>query len=111
MGVSLFPSPTNLVSLAVALVVVSPRVARKKECSAYSRKVRQMCGDTHVLERFTVAWFMYEQPDPFRERSLKGTDVEQNKRSKEWCVYSARAYWLIAVCHSNLADTVIARQG
>ena len=28
-------------------------------------------------------------------------------RSEEWCVSSARADWLLAVCHSNLGDKLI----
>ena len=45
-----------------------------------------------------------------RENSAKGNDSElsdKNWRSKEWCVSSARADWLIAVCLSSLGDTSI----
>ena len=29
---------------------------------------------------------------------------------KEWCVFSGHADWLVAVCHSNLGDTLLAVQ-
>ena len=33
--------------------------------------------------------------------------LDKNGWEKELCVSSARAHWLIAVCHSNLGDTSI----
>ena len=51
---------------------------------------------------------VYSQPDPFSEQiSLKGNDSELldiNGDGNSSVVSSARADWLVAVCHSNHGD-------
>lgn len=44
------------------------------------------------------------------ESSLKEIDCESSDKifgTKEWCISSTRAHWLVAVCHSHLGDTLI----
>ena len=80
--------------------------------------VRQKCEGSRILERFYrqnvfISFFVFVfvlASSGWRERSLKRNDSEQSHKtgSRKSGVVSSRAERLIAVCQSNLGDTIIA---